>query len=98
MIPIPGGTCCCIIISAEWNALANTSIISKELHCLESAIGLNSNEISCRIVVEPPQCIGADILWNRFDIRYSSNVNGAKLSVARAAIWSQYMTRDGGCE
>lgn len=87
MIPIPGGTCCCIIISAEWNALANTSIISKELHCLESAIGLNSNEISCRIVVEPPQCIGADILWNRFDIRYSSNVKWCEVKCGE----SRYM-------
>lgn len=87
MIPIPGGTCCCIIISAEWNALANTSIISKELHCLESDIGLNSNEISCRIVVKPPQCIGADILWNRFDIRYSSNVKWCEVKCGE----SRYM-------
>lgn len=86
-VSMPGGTCCCTVFSAEWNAPPDMSVISQELHALRNAIGLGNHCISCRIVAEPPKRFQADLLWNRFDIRYRSNVEWCEIQCGE----SRYM-------
>ena len=77
---LPGGPRSCAVFSVESDSPAQHYEITKALEALRSYVGMKCREVSCRMVPAPTEPFPADLLWNRFDIRYPTEAEWCEIT------------------